>query len=308
MTPVDVAVAVVRNAEGHVLLAERTARQVAAGFWELPGGKIERGETPAQAAMRELAEETGLEARGLRPLMTYDHAFPTKTVRLHIFAVTSWAGTPSGREGQRLAWTDPASPRVAPVLSSNTRVLAALGLPPEIALAELAGPAPALLAHAHGVLSSGARLMLVRGDRLAPDQKVALARRFCALAHEFGAKILLAGSALEASRAGADGLHSSAAALRSMLTRPPVLLWSVVCDTADDLARADALGADLALTPEGLADHVPVKFPVFVPDRADRPSRAIRAGSTRIAADATGAGHPATFLPPPSSYTTHRHF
>jgi 8-oxo-dGTP diphosphatase len=238
---IEVGVAVVRDPAGQVLLAERTARQVAAGFWELPGGKIEPGETPAQGAARELLEETGLQAGKLHPFMSYAHAFPTKSVMLHIFQAATWHGTPSGREGQRLAWADPAAPAVAPILPSNHRVLAALGLPPRLDIVDLAAPRAAWPA--------GARLLLLHGGRLAPDQRVAMARRIAQMARDQGARVLLAGSAQEAARAGVTGLHSSAAALRSMMTRPPVLLWSVSCDDADDRRRAEALGADLVVTP-----------------------------------------------------------
>jgi 8-oxo-dGTP diphosphatase len=247
MPAIDVAVAVVRNSAGHVLLAERTARQVAAGFWELPGGKIENGETPEQGAARELVEETGITAHSLLPLMVYDHAFPTKRVRLHIFQATVWAGTPSGREGQRLAWTDPARPSVAPILSSNVRVLAALGLPGVMEIVQLAGPAPALLAQVRAALASGVRLMQLHGERLAPDQRVSVARRICSMASAAGCRVLLAGSALEAERAGAAGMHSSATSLRCMVARPPVLLWSVLCGDTNDINRAAALGADFAV-------------------------------------------------------------
>jgi 8-oxo-dGTP diphosphatase len=288
---IDVAVAVVRMTGGHVLMAERTARQVAAGFWELPGGKIEPGETPGQAAARELLEETGLTAGALQPLMTYDHAFPTKRVRLHIFHAPVWHGRPTGREGQRLAWTDPASPAVAPILPSNDRVLTALGLPYRMEIIDLAASAP--LAQAHAALSAGARLLHLRGDRLAPDQRVAMARRICQLAHNTGARVLLAGSAQEAARAGATGLHSHAASLRTMMARPPVRLWSVSCHDADDISRAEALGADLAVlrSPVGgprasaaVRLPRPARLPVYAEDGLDRTNPATPAGAARIAA------------------------
>jgi 8-oxo-dGTP diphosphatase len=260
MAHVEVAVAVVCNSAGEVLLAERTPRQVAAGFWELPGGKIEPGETSLQAAARELAEETGLHATALRPLMRYDHAFPTKRVRLHLFTVTDWRGTPNGREGQRLAWADPALPSVAPILPSNTRVLTVLGLPKTLDIIDLT--------EIHAKLAAGARLLSMQATRLAPDQRVAVARRISAIAQGFGAKTLLAGSALEADRAGATGLHSSAASLRTLTTRPQVKLWSVAVENAADLSRASALGADLALlsSPLAAALPAPLDLPLYVAD------------------------------------------
>jgi hypothetical protein len=134
---------------------------------------------------------------------------------------------------------------VAPILPSNHRVLTALGLPPQLEIIDLASP-PAAWPH-------GARLLLLQGDRLAPDQRVAIARRIAQQARGGGARVLLAGSAQEAARAGVTGLHSSAAAMRSMMARPPVLLWSVACHGADDRQRAEALGADLLVSPDAAA-------------------------------------------------------
>jgi 8-oxo-dGTP diphosphatase len=253
MAAIDVAVNVVRDEAGRVLLAERTARQIAAGFWELPGGKIDPGETPHQAAARELDEEVGIRAESLQPLMTYDHVFPTKRVRLHIFRVARWSGSPHGREGQRVAWVDPASPAVAPVLPSNLRVMAALGLPPVMAVFDLCGNAANTVAQVQDALAGGARLLLLRAAHLAPDQRVTMARRICGIAHRYGTTILLAGSVLESDRAGASGLHTEVEALWRMNARPPVRLWSVSCCGEEDLKRAQALGADLAMVSPVLA-------------------------------------------------------
>jgi 8-oxo-dGTP diphosphatase len=253
MTAIDVAVSVVRDEAGRVLLAERTARQISAGFWELPGGKIDPGETPHAAAARELDEEVGLKAESLHPLMTYDHVFPTKRVRLHIFHVARWSGAPHGREGQRVAWVDPGSPEVSPVLPSNLRVLAALGLPPVMGVFDLRGDAGSILAQVQDALSGGARLLLLRATHWAPDQRVSVARRICGLAHRFGATTLLAGSALEVDRAGAGGMHSESDSLWRMHARPPVRLWSVSCQDNDDLNQAQTLGADLAIVSPVLA-------------------------------------------------------
>ncbi len=264
---VAVAVSIVRDAGGRVLLAQRTARQVSAGFWELPGGKIDAGESAARAAARELHEEIGIEAQALRPWTVYEHAFPRKRVRLHFFRVEAWRGEPRGKEGQRLAWVDPAAPAVGPVLPSNRRILAQLALPPVYAVV---GPddtsdVDALFARLARALRAGLRLIQLRTAQGRADQCVQLARRIAALAHPFGARVMLAASALAARRAGADGVHSPAPELRRTTARPPVDLWSASCHDAADLARAVALGADFAVISPVLATashpgHVPLGY------------------------------------------------
>jgi 8-oxo-dGTP diphosphatase len=243
---VNVAVSIVRAPDGSVLLAERTPRQVAAGYWELPGGKIDPGETPMQAAARELHEEIGIRPHALRSWISYEHAFKTKRVRLHFFQVNGYEGTPHGREGQRLAWIDPAAPSVAPVLPSNDRVLAALALPrlAYFVRARDHGGPNGLLAHLQDILPDHSLLLVLDAEGTAPDQRAALARRIDAMARGFGTHTLLAGSPMEAQRAGLHGLLSSADDLRRLTARPAMRLWAASCHTETDLARAASLGAD----------------------------------------------------------------
>ena len=247
--PTDVAVGILRAPDGRVLLAERTATQLSAGFWELPGGKVDPGETPAQAVVRELAEEIGITALAVRPWIRYEHAFRLRRIRLHFFRIERWSGDPHGREGQRLAWVDPARPDVTPILPSVARVLAGLGLPALYAVSDAArhgGPA-AFLERLPQARRGGLGLLQVREPAMSPDQRVQFARRIAALAAPYGARVLLCGSALEARRAGLGGIHSTADELRRLTSRPPVPLWVVSCHDALDLGRAEQLGADAAV-------------------------------------------------------------
>jgi 8-oxo-dGTP diphosphatase len=247
---VDVAVGVLRAPDGRVLLTERRAGKDAAGFWELPGGQVEPGESPAQAAARELLEEVGVEAYELTPWRVYEHDFPTKRLRLHWFHVRQWSGEPKGREGQRLAWVDPAWPTVGPLLPSNELAMATLALPDLVGVARVnhaPGAPEELLAQIPSLAVDGLRLLIVRALDLAPGQRVQLTRRLRQLRRGTGLRLLLSGTALEARQAGACGLHSSAAALAGMIERPPTPLWAVSAHNARDLERANALGADFAL-------------------------------------------------------------
>jgi len=247
---VEVAVSVLRDAQGRVLLAERTPRQVAAGFWELPGGKIDPGESAAAAAARELREEIGVQARQIVPWAVHEHAFATKRVRLHLFHVIRWDGAPHGREGQRLAWVDPRAPQVAPLLPSNVRALAVLGLPPRLAVSRASageGAAAFLQQTLPALLAEGVRLLLVREPRLAPAQLVQFARRVVEAGRGHGLQVLLAGTPLAARQCGACGVYSSAQQLRALRARPDTALWAPACHGEADLQQARALGADLAL-------------------------------------------------------------
>ena len=246
---IDVAATIVQDPAGRVLLAERKPGQLSPGFWELPGGKIEVGETPAQAAARELDEEVGIRAGSLQPWASYAHSFPTKRVNLRFFRAETWAGTPYGREGQRVAWIDPAAPSVSPLLPSNERVLQALSLPRRVAIASgHTIPCQDQLLSAIGQAADrGIGLFILCPPPLSPDQRVALARRAQAIAGASRARVLLQGSALEAQRAGVAGAVADAAALYRLSARPALRLWGAICHGAGDLQHAATLGADFIL-------------------------------------------------------------
>jgi len=265
----EVAATVLRRHNGHILLAERRRDQIAGGYWELPGGKIEPGETPADAAKRELAEETGVAAGRLRLGPVHDYDFPTRRIRLHIFFADEWSGEPQGRERQRVAWYDPENP-IGPVLPSNERILAALSLPSVYAVVSAGsreGPA-SVLDRCRAAFANGTRAIQLRAPHLTPDQRVALARRVSQMADDFGARMLLVGTAIEARRAGACGVHSTASQLRHLHERPQAQLWSASCHDERDVARAVELGADFIVLSPVLAsashpDLVPIGWQRF---------------------------------------------
>jgi 8-oxo-dGTP diphosphatase len=103
-TPVDVAVGVLIDAAGRFLMTTRPAGKVYAGYWEFPGGKLEAGETTAQALRRELHEELGIVVGAVQPWKTDEMEYPHARVRLHFCKVLAWSGELEMREGQAFAW------------------------------------------------------------------------------------------------------------------------------------------------------------------------------------------------------------
>jgi 8-oxo-dGTP diphosphatase len=92
------------DAERRVLIAERPAGKHMAGFWEFPGGKVAGGESDAQALVRELREELGIEARAETEIMTLTHDYPDRVVDLVLWHATFSEGAPRGLDGQQLKW------------------------------------------------------------------------------------------------------------------------------------------------------------------------------------------------------------
>lgn len=103
--------------EGRVLLAQRPEGKSLAGLWEFPGGKVEPGESPEQALIRELHEELGIETwqSCLAPLTFASHSYEAFHLLMPLFACRRWNGIVSGREGQNLAWVRPEKLRDYPM-------------------------------------------------------------------------------------------------------------------------------------------------------------------------------------------------
>tara|TARA_R110002124_G_scaffold82437_3_gene216336 strand:- start:675 stop:1115 length:441 start_codon:yes stop_codon:yes gene_type:complete len=94
------------DVDGRVLLSQRPPGKSMAGLWEFPGGKIESGETPEAALIRELQEELGIDTWSscLAPLTFASHTYDDFHLLMPLFACRRWTGTPMPKENQKLKW------------------------------------------------------------------------------------------------------------------------------------------------------------------------------------------------------------
>lgn len=105
------------DTDGRVLVAQRPDGKTMAGLWEFPGGKVEDGETPEAALIRELHEELGIDTRAscLAPLAFASHSYESFHLLMPLFACRRWEGSITPLEGQKLAWVRPNALRDYPM-------------------------------------------------------------------------------------------------------------------------------------------------------------------------------------------------
>src|ERR1700759_4906061 len=109
MNFLTVASAALIDGDGRILIQERPPGKPFAGLWEFPGGKVEAGETPETALIRELEEELGVSTKTacLAPLTFASHSYESFHLLMPLFVCRKWQGTPQLREHAALKWVRP---------------------------------------------------------------------------------------------------------------------------------------------------------------------------------------------------------
>jgi len=237
--------------DGQLLLAQRPQGKPWAGWWELPGGKLDAGETVLQALARELFEELGIRVTQAVRWVKYVHEYTDNIVELNFCRVTGWQGTPSGCENQALVWMDPAAstPPVSPLLPATLPPLRWLRLPERYLVTHLQNPdnTPHRLDWLSARLAGGVRLVQFREPdwpagagnadlRVWLEQVLALCRRW-------QARCLVNSCHPVQWAQQADGLHVRA---RDM-DRQDVRRFAALCAQAVGQTTAQAAASDRLL-------------------------------------------------------------
>jgi len=276
---VFVAAGMILRADGWLLLGQRPQGKSWAGWWELPGGKIEPGETVRQALVRELQEELGITVTRATPWVRTVYEYEKTVAHLHLWRVTGWEGEPTGRENQALTWVDPrayaaacgvdaavvpaVASCVAPLLPATLAPLRWIQLPQRYLITSIgkASRLPAFLQQLERTLAGGAPCLVqfrepawasqdgqgAAGDTVPSDLHQALTQ-VLACCRRHGAPCLINSVHPQAWWSEADGVHLRAQDARALVPADRPRGWlGVSAHDADELAVARSLRADFTV-------------------------------------------------------------
>lgn len=246
-TIISVVAGALMRPDGSFMLGSRPQGKPYAGYWEFPGGKVEAGETPFAALVREFREETGIEVRHATPWLTRVHHYEHASVHLRFFRIWAWEGTPQPHEGQAFAWQTPGKYTVNPMLPANAPVLRSMQLPDTLHITSVTDCGRDHILHTLAQRDNPGWI-IVREPQKDREQLAAFVGELSDIIHPKGGKLLVNTDPDWIKGWPVDGLHLSSARLAALRERPPHLAWlGASAHNHADLAHAAALGLDYAV-------------------------------------------------------------
>lgn len=245
---IQVAVGIVINDKGELLIAKRPEHWLGGGFWEFPGGKIEPNEDSQMAMKRELLEEVGIQVQQCNPLIQLTYIYPERKVTLNAWWVTAYLGQATGMEGQEISWHTPAALNEIKMLPANRAIVVAVQLPDcYLKTPECRDPVLFLAALKKTLTSHSIRLIQLCSPNLNDHDYWALAKHALKICKQHDCKLLLQTTNLcLLDKIDCDGIQLDTQQLLTLHERPlATTKWvGANCYTQDHVSQAEALGID----------------------------------------------------------------
>lgn len=270
-----VAVGIVFDGDGRVLLAKRAEHKHQGGLWEFPGGKCEPNEQVQQALARELHEELGIRVTASQPLVKLTYAYQAVTVLLDVWLVDGYSGLPHGREGQPLLWQKLEQLDEIAMPAANQAIVTALQLPTKYLITPDSVDADYLFTGIKLAVAQGQRLIQLRAPQLSQQAYQELIERLAALVTK-DVHILLKGSYEQQQQWPLNfGWHLDSGQLKQLATlggRPcsRQRLLAASCHNQHELELANHIEADIVcLSPVKATSSHPQTQPLGWQQTAD---------------------------------------
>lgn len=242
---VHVAVGVIQDSTGRILIARRPEHLHQGGLWEFPGGKVAAGEDVLTALKRELHEEIGIDVEESTPLISIEHDYGDKHVWLDVHRVTGFSGEAHGKEGQPIRWVPIDELTKYDFPAANRGILNAIRLPDRYMITGTFANNHECLAKIQRAIEHGVRLIQLRAPHLNDAEYLALAKLVLPV-QQNGVAVILNTSVTLFENTQAAGLHLNSTRLLQTQQRPVPndKLLSASVHNEQELAHANKIGTD----------------------------------------------------------------
>ncbi len=242
-----VAVGVIKNADGHILISLRHDKAHQGGLWEFPGGKLEPGENTEQALKRELKEELDITVKQLSPLIKIKHHYTDLNVLLDVYNITAFSGQAIGLEGQQIKWVKPEQLPQHKFPAANQAIISAASLPAEYAILNDHDLDQLMLNLKH-LLDNNIKLIQARIKTLDTEQAEQFLQSALPLCREKSARLMVNSAVQINNNLKTDGLHLTVKDLMQLQQKPADSpLVSASCHNEEELKQAEKLGLDFVV-------------------------------------------------------------
>ncbi len=254
MKVLQVAVGVVKNTKGQVLISLRDESLHQGGLWEFPGGKIETNETAEQALVRELKEELAIKVTAATHLITVKHQYPDIAVLLNVFLVENYTDDAKSCEGQAFKWINPIDLKDYEFPAANQPIITAACLPAYYAILDDADES-LLLVNLQKILSRGVKLIQLRLKTSSSDNIKQFIEEALLLCRQEDALLLINSAVQNAPNIAVNGIHLTRHDLMAATKRPyftssstKLACWvAASCHNLQELQHAQAIGVDFVV-------------------------------------------------------------
>jgi 8-oxo-dGTP diphosphatase len=253
---VHVAVGVILDKDGNILIAKRPEQTHQGGLWEFPGGKVEQGETLFAALQRELLEELAINIIATEPLIKVRHDYGDKVVLLDVHKVIEFSGEPQSNEGQPILWVSPIDLFQYKFPAANSPIITAIHLPRRLLITGNANSIDEYLVRTERALSREIRCVQLRVQDSTSPNFFILTEKLAQLCDSYSAKLILNTSPQNFLSINPSlphlGLHLNSQELMRCEMRPVAqsILLGASCHNAEEITQAEKIGVDyICLSP-----------------------------------------------------------
>ena len=241
MSRIDIAIGVIKDKQGQILISQRAKNVHQGGLWEFPGGKCEQHETIATALIRELKEELDIEVLKTEPLIIVNFDYPECSVCLHVYTILEFLGAAKGREGQLIKWVTIEYLSEYTFPEANKRILSAISLGSDYAIVDSLN-AEQLAIDFDRLIKKNISLVQVRMKNLPLIEL----DKVLQVVDESPELRVLFNSDMQINRLN-QGLHLTSRSLMALTERPKNKLVAASCHNKIELDKAEQFGLDFVV-------------------------------------------------------------